>query len=99
MNEEAANALYEAERKGVRQITGAASDARGGRCAIGVLDAAGVVLEARVSGCPLCGQAGLHQGVAGLLDLRFENDLVVHLNDDHKLTFSEIARKLGPDGV
>ena len=99
MNEAGANALYEADRKGVRQITGATRDWNGGRCAIGVLGDAGVVLYARVSGCPLCGQAGLHQGVAGLLDLRFENDLVVHFNDHHGLTFSEIARKLGPDAA
>ena len=99
MNAAAANALYEAERKGVRQITGAERDQHGGRCAIGVLDDAGVKLIASVSGCPLCGKTGLHHGVAGYLDLISENDLVVHLNDDHKLTFSEIARKLGPDGV
>ena len=82
MNEQAAQALYEAERKGVRQITGAASDGRGGRCAIGVLDDADIVLSATVSGCSfLCGKTGIHHGWAGILNLTSENDLVVHLNE------------------
>lgn len=106
MNEQAARALYEAERKGVRQITGAFADDSGGRCALGVIyEAAGVNLDRRrfcplpslglscefgeyAVPCPMCGiPFGHSQGV------------VSHLNDEHRLTFAEIARKLGPDSL
>ena len=106
MNEAVANVLYEAERKGVKQIRGAFGEA-GGRCAVGVLvEAAGIDAE-RLDcyvplpqfgfpntniklglTCPLCGTPVIHEFGA-----------VVHLNDDHRLTFSEIARKLGPDAA
>ena len=97
MNEAGANELYEAERKGVRQIRGACADSTGGLCALGVLGAlekgiAAVcreyeLVQADVT-CPACGRNWISGG-----------DLIVHLNDDHGLTFSEIARKLGPDAA
>ena len=100
MNARAAEALYEAERKGVPQIIG--DFQRGsGRCAVGVLEEALSIQELamihyehRGQACPLCGQrnpggAFMSTGLA----------LIGHLNDDHRLTFSEIARKLGPDSV
>ena len=95
MNAEAAEALFEAERKGVRQIEGQMDDGYGGRCAMGVLrDAGWRILESLdipMKSCPACGEESML--------LTIEEDFVVHLNDDHHLTFSEIARKLGPDSV
>lgn len=87
MNAQAAKALYDAERKGVQQIRGRSSDGVGGVCAQRVLFRAGEWFQpenAAKRPCPLCG---------------FKMWLVEHLNDDHELTFSEIARKLGPDSV
>ena len=101
MDAAAAEALYEADRNGVRQITGEIRDSKGGRCAVGVLqDALGLLpvmrLNDSTSGpCPLCGvlpTEGKTYGENGLV-------LIAHLNDDHGLTFSEIARKLGPDSI
>ena len=101
MNADAAQALYDAERKGVPQITGAVRDENDGRCAIGVLQEALGGYEARMVSeehmedpCPLCGQLPT-RGAIGVNALV----LIAHLNDDHRLTFSEIARKLGPDEV
>ena len=97
MNEQAANALYEAGRKGVKQGKGARylrSD-RELQCANDVLRAAGItdLLEVEARECDLCGEplAPAYQST--------EAGLVAHLNDDHDMTFSQIARKLGPDGV
>lgn len=99
MNEQAANALYEAERKGVRQARFIHEDSTGAICANRVLIQSGnysLVGTPWPSGeCPLCGLTNtLCHG-----RLEFENRLVAHLNDDHRLTFSQIARKLGPDSV
>ena len=91
MNARAANALYDAERRGVVQITGKYGNSRGGRCAIGVLadvQMAWALYPIAVEGCPVCGCA-----------MKTELSLVIHLNDDHRFTFSEIARKLGPDSA
>ena len=91
MNVRAAEALYAAERQGVVQITGLAQDGRGGWCAGGILVAAGhcwALMSLSEQECPLCG-----------LSKKYEMNLVIHLNDDHRLTFSEIARKLGPDSA
>lgn len=111
MNAQAAQALYEAERKGVQQIKGNFADGAG-RCAVGVLmEAAKLRRELLDDGlyvplakfgfpntevkprgvivCPLCDEKGCMHELA----------LIVHLNDDHGLTFSEIARKMGPDSV
>ena len=93
MNARAAEALYEAERQGVRQIFGQSQDIGGGRCAGSVLNAAGEYMSLRrrvVDGCPACER---WKGPA------LEDHLVIHLNDHHRFTFSEIARKLGPDSV
>jgi hypothetical protein len=89
VNEQAALALYEAERRGVRQVRGKLADYEGGMCAAEVLIRANLysdrLAEVRTMlVCPLCGKT------------RF---LIIHLNDDHGLTFSEIARKLGPDSA
>ena len=105
MNEAGATALYEAERKGVPQIIGRLADGPG-RCALGVLYYAAPYfslaretfdLGARVDACPLCGAT--HHTYWQGLRIMDEESLIVHFNNDHKLTFSEIARKLGPDGV
>ena len=93
MNARAEEALYEAERQGVRQIFGRASDPNGGQCAGAVLADVDEYLPLRTifgKSCPAC------ERWAGLW---CEADLVFHLNDDHRFTFSEIARKLGPDSV
>lgn len=104
MNARAAEALYAAEAAGVKQITGNYTDGKDGLCALGVLatnqglqihpkcnwdipvleQPFGMALEAT---CPACGR----------VDREF--DVVAHMNDDHKLTFAEIARKMGPDSV
>lgn len=94
MNLAAANALYEAERKGVRQITNFTFDNDGGMCALGVLVAAGQsseVMHTPMRSCPLCGEA------AWWMD--YEGHVMIHMNDSHRLTFAEIARKLGPDSA
>ena len=95
MNEAAANALYEAERTGVKQHRGDDVGPDGSVCANSVLSQAGLLPELdkspRIERCPLCDYG---------LDARFsanEIGLTAHLNDDHGFTFSEIARKLGPD--
>ena len=92
MNEAAANVLYEAERTGVKQIRGTLRTSDGGRCALAVLRDAmetSSLMTWHELACPLCG-GGRYMA---------EAYLIVHLNDDHHLTFSEIARKLGPDSV
>ena len=100
MNEQAANALYEAERKGVKQIRGELYDGEGGFCTSGWLQHVGVDVSALylvpVAGCPLCGamKQTMHD-----FPIEHEHSLIVHLNNDHGLTFSEIARKLGPDAA
>lgn len=103
MNAAAAHALYEAERTGVRQIRGSGMDARGGRCAMTVIVEAmqqKAVVAKRVEACPLCGGTSWRPCKGHVcLVLRHEGNLVVHLNDDHGLTFAEIARKLGPDSA
>ena len=97
MNEAAANALYEAERKGVKQHRGDDVGPDGSVCANVVLEQAGLLPELdespKIERCPLCDYR---------LVTRFsENEigLTAHLNDDHGFTFSEIARKLGPDAA
>lgn len=97
MDEQAAQALHEAESRGVRQIKGSLSNGADGLCALGV-----ILLFAHLpqplgmaDGCPLCGaEVG-----SVMLPIDCEQRLIVHLNDDHGLTFSEIARKLGPDAA
>ena len=106
MNEAGANELYEAERTGVPQIIGELANSSGGRCALGVLLYAApditlarqlFDLDAPVSACPLCGAT--HQTYWQGRPIRDEESLIVHFNNDHRLTFSEIARKLGPDAA
>lgn len=103
MNQYQAEALYNAERMGVRQIRGAFSE-DGGYCALGWLNTQGFVTErelmARADGCPLCGATTVTPaGEARAVPIACEYLLIIHLNDDHGLTFSEIARKLGPDSA
>jgi hypothetical protein len=118
MNAAAANALYEAEREGVKQIRGDLSDGAGGACAGMVLWRASrsqsqvmkfdlaldwkdeFGLSPVVDGCSLCDKRSfmLSPG-GGLTPIDNEWRLMIHLNDDHGLTFGEIARKLGPDSA
>jgi hypothetical protein len=92
MNAAAAEALYAADLAGVRQIRGDMADQSGGMCAANVLLKANNLLTQLFRtprmDCGLCGKQVIHEG-----------HLVIHLNDDHEMTFSEIARKLGPDFV
>ena len=106
MNEAGANRLYEAERKGVPQLIGELANRSGGRCALGVLCYAAPRLDrvretfalgAPVDACPLCGAT--HHTYWQGRPITDEESLIVHFNNDHKLTLAEIARKLGPDGV
>jgi hypothetical protein len=99
MNAAAAQALYDAERGGIRQIRGQFADGDGGFCAIGVLAERSLEwgLELwRLSRqtCPLCGLTRSNKNL-----MLCEADVIIHLNDDHELSFAEIARKLGPDSV
>ena len=98
MNEAAANALYDQERKGLRQIKGTYYR-EGGACALGAIalglrrhDLLPLGFPDHLRGtemeCPVCGLRHVNEG-----------SVIVHMNDDHGLTFSEIARKLGPDGA
>lgn len=102
MNEAQAHALYEADRLGVPQIKGQTHDNLGGRgrCALGVLMDCGLAdslqnlpVEWTLLPCPSCGKTQE--------DWPFFNEaqIVAHLNDHHDFTFSEIARKLGPDSA
>ena len=109
MNAAAAEALFEAERKGVEQLRFVLRDGAA-MCAMGVLIAAGLVTETFLGDgqplwgawdaarpCPLCGAKEQQSNARFPLDS--EGRMVVHLNNDHGLTFSEIARKLGPDSA
>jgi hypothetical protein len=109
MNAAQAEALFKAERDGVRQIYGSLHDGRGGFCAMGVLlQHASLAwdcidrslrggLNRRVDTCPLCGAT--KQTLYPHIRIHDETDLITHYNNDHKMTFGEIARKLGPDSV
>jgi len=98
MNAAAAEALFEAERKGVRQIKGSLFGDGNGMCAYGALLAAGLghTISLFVMPCPLCGAITADVGMGRHVAM-IERQLIAHLNDDHGLSFSEIARKLGPD--
>ena len=105
---EQAEALYEAERIGMRQIRGLLRDGSGAVCALGAIQrllgprALKALTESRgVVACPVCGVTswcpdGSEDSRKRIVD-RYE--LIAHVNDDHGLTFSEIARKLGPDAA
>ena len=97
MNEEQANALYEAEQKGVKQHRGDDVGPDGSVCANVVLEQAGLLPELdqspKIERCPLCNYK-LARGFSAN-----EIGLTAHLNDDHGLTFSQIARQLGPDAA
>jgi len=99
MNAQAAEALFEAERKGVRQIRGTYADRRsGGLCALGVL---GFTSQNTFATCRLREVYGFRQAPMDCPccgdSFGSEFKVVYHMNDHHRLTFSEIARKLGPD--
>jgi hypothetical protein len=97
MDEQAAQVLYEADRRGVRQIKGSLSNGADGLCAVGLLIRAHLLESLGIAdGCPLCRAKKVG---SAKLPLDCEQRLIVHLNDDHDLTFSEIARKLGPDAA
>jgi hypothetical protein len=96
MNARAAAWLYDADRRGVRQITETFVDSDGGMCALEVLIVEVGLRDSstldRLFGfstsalqCPACDR------------IAREAHLIVHLNDVHHWSFSEIARKLGPD--
>jgi hypothetical protein len=94
MDAKAAAKLYQAERDGVRQITGRLSDNLGGLCALGGIGARQLMTLAEWKAlslgldpiqCPACEY------------IAKEIHLISHLNDVHRWSFSEIARKLGPD--
>ena len=57
MDERAASALIAAAMRGDRQVKGGLIDSLGGRCAIGVIEAAGALsgLKESVKACPFCG--------------------------------------------
>ena len=95
MNDRAREALVAAGLKGVRQIKGALYDPRGGRCAMGVIQEAGawdVSLRRPLDGCPECGAK--HQTYHASMPIRTEEDLIIHLNNDHGWDFLTIARKV-----
>lgn len=104
MNEQAAQALINAERRGVKQLFFQNRDGQGNYCAGGLLEAEGfwgdLWSTPLTGGCPLCGAKKFKQGnLSESYSLFTEGHLVVHLNNQHKMTFSEIARKLGPDSL
>lgn len=104
MNQEARDRLVEAELQGVEQIRGTFA-IREGRCALGVL---GFGLEGsdplallskyefseKVVACPFVG-TNLEMNICYP---RSEAMLVAHLNDTHKLSFLDIARKF-PESI
>jgi len=103
---EQAEALYKAERDGIRQIVGKLREGQHSACALGAMDRLGVarwgLLDIRIPACPLCEATetwtwiGTHRLILPICNAEH---LVVHLNNDHGMTFSEIARKLGPDAA
>ena len=106
MNAETAKILYKADAKGIPQVKHSLSNGHG-YCAMGIiarwasrLDLAIEMKEApHQGGCSLCG-AQTGKTIWGTdYPLGNEWNLVAHLNNDHGLTFSEIARKLGPDSI
>jgi len=94
MNAKAAEALYAAEAAGVKQIKGDfAND--DGFCALGLLGYG----SGRFLFSELDERYGFHQRPVFTCCLKdfTESGYIAHMNDDHDMTFSEIARKLGPD--
>lgn len=96
MNDLGREKLVEAALKGVRQITGALTDNKGGFCAMGVLGFSSDMtlttfynavraydLSTTIRSCDLCG-----------LNVLGELKLIPHLNDGHGLDFLTIARKV-----
>lgn len=111
MNAEQAQLLHDAEKAGVKQIVGQLFDAKGGYCAMGVLqfwdrregswavgrNLSNICEPLANKECPLCGAKTQTFHVRRAIPT--EAELIVHYNNDHRMTFSEIARKLGPDSV
>lgn len=102
LTEAQAEVLYEAERSGVRQLRNIGEDVAGGYCAANLLQARGqwtMNIAATVGPCPLCGATEYTHGHSPGRKIEQVGNLIIHLNNDHKMTFAEIARKLGPDGA
>ena len=94
MNEAAANVLYAAERKGIEQAFGGFTKGWA-RCALHVLGFTRMFRSEFVAKWGF-----IDSEILECCDCRFsEPGMVMHLNDKHHLTFSEIARKLGPDSA
>ena len=97
MNQEARDKLVEAELRGVPQIRGSYSNSKG-KCALGVLGYPDLVsswktfrLEDTASDCPFL-HTDLQLPTCPITSIS-EPMLVIHLNDDHGLSFLDIARK------
>jgi len=97
MNQAARDALRAAALAGVKQLRdGQVRDGRGGLCAMGVLEEAGLKLElarmhdTRVDGCHLCGAAKQPCGWR----ITSEISLLCHVNNDHGLDFIGVAEKM-----
>lgn len=101
MNQEARDKLVEAELAGVKQIKGNFSHS-GGRCALGVLgfglgnnNAKELMIkygfiEHKLCKCPLL---NTDLDTYSCSTRMTETQLVVHMNDDHSMSFLDIARK------
>lgn len=96
MNEAGAKALYEATRRGIKQIKGDYHDEDGGACGIGAIHLSLHAWNAQEAySCPIPAE---HPITAGLIS-DDDMDEIVELNDGDGLTYDEIARKLGPDAA
>ena len=106
MNQEARDKLVEAELQGVKQIRGQLGEQGKAQCAMGVLFYALVSRGYVFTRKSWVAEYGLdkHAPACPFMDTELENrecltllvneaQLVVHLNDDHELSFLDIARK------
>jgi hypothetical protein len=100
MNEEMRETLREAALKGVRQLIGTSWDGTGAYCGLGWLQirlgaTADREMVKPVDGCHLCG-ATVHTFHRGR-SITTQGDLLVHLNNDHRLDWLGLAEKMPVD--
>jgi hypothetical protein len=105
VRQEARDALRQAALKGIPQIIGRTHEGLG-RCALGVIEDAGISrmdLDSPVTSCHLCGATKTwsidKNDPENWFPIEAENSLIVHLNNDHGLDFLAIAEKMPSEEI
>ena len=92
--DEVRDVFRQAAVDGTRQLIGRLQDGAGGYCAMGLIRKkpwlSGSLFKAKIAGCHLCGAVTqtFHTGAP----IRDGWDLLVHLNNDHRLEWLELAK-------